>query len=63
MITLLFDSGFVWMASIPCAFLLCNFTSLSMAAVYGFCHALLLFKAIGGSILVKKGIWLNNIVE
>jgi len=63
MITLLFDSGFLWIASIPCAFLLCNFTSLPMAAVYGVCQALLLFKAIGGSILVKKGIWLNNIVE
>lgn len=63
MITLLFDSGFLWGASITCAFLLCRFTPLSVMAVYGICQSLNLIKVIGGSMLVEKGIWLNNMVK
>jgi putative MATE family efflux protein len=63
LITFLFDSGFLWIISIPCAFILCHYTGLSVITVYTIGQLLNLIKAVGGSILVEKGIWLQNIVE
>ncbi len=61
-ITIIFDSVSLWVTSIPVAFVLVTFTSLPITWVYFtvlFCD---LFKATLGLILVKKGIWVRNIV-
>ena len=62
LITIIFDSGFVWAVSVPAAFLLCNFTGLSILPIYAICQGLNLLKCIIGIIFVKKGIWIKNIV-
>lgn len=61
-ITFLFDSVSVWVISIPFAFILMNFTSLGVVQVYLFCQLISIIKCIIGYILVKKGVWINNIV-
>lgn len=61
-ITMLFDSSNLWLISIPLAYVLTRYTSLPIVLIYGICQAADLLKCIFGFILVKKGIWLNNIV-
>ena len=62
-ITFLFDSGFMWAVSIPFAFILSRYSSFSIEAVYAMCQGIEFLKCILGFILLKKGIWLNNIVD
>lgn len=62
-ITFLFDSGFVWCASAPVAFCLSRFTDMPIARLYFLVLAADLIKCVLGYIFVKKGIWLNVIVN
>lgn len=61
-VTFLFDSVFVWTVCVTTAFLLTEYTTLNILAVYALCQAIELIKCTIGFVLVKKGIWLNNIV-
>lgn len=61
-ITFLFDSFFIWSVSVPIAFVLSRFTALPIVPLYAVCQALTIIKCIIGFILVRKGIWINNIV-
>lgn len=61
-ITFLFDSVFVWVVCIPTAFFLTEATSLTIIPLFVICQSLELIKCTIGFILVKKGVWLNNIV-
>lgn len=61
-VTFLFDSVFLWCVSIPVAFMLSRYTGLAIAPLYLCCQLLDLIKCVIGFILVKKGIWLQNIV-
>lgn len=63
LITILFDSGFVWCVSVPAAWILVNLTDLPILVVYGFCLGLNLIKCILGFIFVKKGVWIQNLVH
>lgn len=62
-ITFLFDSGFVWCVSIPVAYCLSRFTGLPMFPLYFICCGVDAVKAVVGFVLLKKGIWLNNLVN
>ncbi len=62
-ITVLFDSGFIWCISVAAAAGLVHFTSLSILWVYAIVQGLNVLKALAGIILVKKGIWIRNIVS
>ncbi len=61
-ITFLFDSVFVWFVSIPAAYILSRFTAVPTAPLYFYCQMLDIFKCAIGYVLVKKGVWLSNIV-
>jgi len=61
-ITFLFDSCFAWAITIPAAFLLSRYTDLYVATIYLIVLALDLIKCVLGFILVKKGVWVKNIV-
>lgn len=61
-ITLLFDSVFMWVVSVPTALLLVNFTELDIRSVYFACQAVDIIKVIMGIIFLKKGLWLKRIV-
>ncbi|MEE0945592.1 MAG: MATE family efflux transporter [Acutalibacteraceae bacterium] len=62
-ITFLFDSVLVWVVNIPIAYALSNFTSLHIIAVFLIIQSLELIKCAMGFILVKKGVWIRNIVS
>lgn len=62
-VTFLFDSVFLWCVSIPAAYILSHFTALPIIPLYLGCQLLDLIKCVIGFILVKKGVWLHNIVE
>lgn len=62
-ITFLFDSVFVWCVSVVIAFVLSRYTDLPVVAVYTFVQIGDWIKCVIGFVLVKKGIWLQNIVS
>ena len=61
-VTFLFDSVFLWCVSIPAAYVLSRFTGLPIVPLYFSVQMLDLIKCIIGFVLVKKGVWLNNMV-
>ncbi len=61
-VTFLFDSVFVWIVSLPTAWLLVNMTDLHITWVYGITLGTEMFKCFIGFFLVKKGVWVQNIV-
>ena len=61
-VTFFFDSVFIWGATVPIAFVTSRFTDLSIVPIYFTCQAVDIIKCIIGYILLKKGIWLNNLV-
>lgn len=62
-ITFLFDSVFIWCVSVVIAFTLSRFTAIPVIGVYIMVQLGDLIKCAIGFVLVKKGIWLHNIVE
>lgn len=61
-ITFIFDSVFMWMVTVPLAYTLSRFTQLPIIPLYFVCQYIEIFKCILGFALVKKGVWLQNIV-
>lgn len=60
-ITFLFDSVYIWVASIPLAFCLTRFTDMTIVPIFFWCSMIDAIKCVIGFILVKKGIWIQNI--
>ena len=61
-ITFLFDSVFIWCVSVLLAYLFSHYTALPVVAVYVFVQLGDIIKCTIGFLLVKKGVWLQNIV-
>ena len=62
-ITFLFDSVFMWVISIPVATFMVKCTDFGIVPVYALCQSLNLIKSVIGVILVKKGIWIHNVIS
>lgn len=62
-LTFIFDSVFVWCISIPIAYMLSRYTGIPAVQMYVMVQSADLIKCIIGFILVKKGIWQQNIVD
>lgn len=63
MLTFLFDCVFTWTISLALAYSLVTFTSMDVVAVYLCVQMADLIKCVLGFILVKKGIWIHNMVS
>ena len=61
-LTMLFDSLFIWLIRLPVAVILAYLTPLPIIWLYVVVEGLEASKAIAGYILVDKGIWLNKII-
>lgn len=61
-VTFLFDSVFVWCVSVPVAFCLSRFTAVPVIVIFAMVQIADWIKCIIGFILVKKGVWMRNIV-
>ena len=63
LITFIFDSGFMWGIVIPLAFCLSRFTDIEIVPLYIIVQAVEIIKCIIGYVFLKKGWWLNTVVE
>lgn len=62
-LTFVFDSVFTWGLVVPFAYCLAKFTSLPIVPLYLAVSSLEFVKCVVGFILVKKGLWIRNIVS
>ncbi len=62
-ITFLFDSVFVWVVSVPIAFVCSRYTGMSVYMIFLLVNLADLIKIIIGSIMLKKRMWVQNIVD
>jgi len=60
-ITMIFDSGFVWLLSVPFAFVLSRYTSMPVIWMVAAVQALELIKCVSAGFFVKSGIWAKDI--
>ena len=63
LITFIFDSAFAWVIVVPFAFVLSKYTSLPVVPLYLSVQSLDIIKCIIGFFMVKKGMWIINIID
>lgn len=61
-ITFLFDSVFLCVVTTPVAYFLSRYTAVPIIPLYLCCQSLDFIKCCIGFVLVKKGVWIENIV-
>ena len=62
-ITFLFDSCFVWICSVPTAFILAYYTSLPILPLFACVQAVEVIKCVIGWKMVSGGSWARNLTE
>ncbi|MBQ3669361.1 MAG: MATE family efflux transporter, partial [Clostridia bacterium] len=62
-ITFLFDSVYTWIVPVPMAYLLVHLTDLKIIPIYAIVNFIEIVKVALGYILLKKGVWIHNIVS
>ena len=62
LITFVFDSVYLWVISVPLAFVLSRYTALPIVPLYLACQLIDIVKCVVGFVLIKKGVWMNNII-
>ena len=62
LITMIFDSFFVWAVSVPFAFIVSRYTNLPILPFYALSLSLNVLKCVLGYFYVKKGSWIKNLV-
>ena len=62
MVTIVFDSGFMWGITVLLAFILSRFTAIPFVALFAVIQGVSALKAIIGLALVKNGFWIKNII-
>ena len=63
LVTFLFDSCFVWTVCVPLAFCLSRFTNLGILPIYAICQGTDLLKCAIGAYMIKKGAWIQTLVQ
>lgn len=63
LLTFIFDSGYMWVISIPLALALTHWTALPTVTMYPLVEAVGVTKMLLGICLVRWGAWLRNIVH
>lgn len=63
LVTFLFDSCFVWCVCVPLAWCLVRFTALPIVPVYALCQGTEIIKCFLGGYMIKRGSWIQNIIE
>lgn len=60
-VTFLFDSGFMWVCSIPVIFLVSRLTALPILPLFALCNSLDFIKCFVGIKMLKSGTWIQNL--
>lgn len=61
-LTFLYDSVYIWVLSIPLTLFLVKGTALAILPIYAISYGIDIIKCVIGYLLVKKRIWVNNLV-
>ena len=62
-LTCFLDSGLMWICGAPVAYFLANYTSINVAVVFFLARSVDIVKTIIGAILLRRGVWISNIVK
>lgn len=62
MITLLFDSVYMWLIVLPISAALAYMTDIPIYFLFAVCQSTEIFKVIFGSVLLRRGTWLKQLV-
>lgn len=62
-ITFLSDCVFTWVVCFPIAWVCANLTGMSLVRMYFFVQCAEILKAVVGYVMIRSGIWVNNIVN
>lgn len=62
-VTFLFDSVYMWLVNVPIAWALSRYTNLYVLWIFALVQAADWVKCVIGAVLVKKGVWMHNIVK
>lgn len=62
LITFLFDCGYTWVIAVPIAWCLVHLTGMPVLMVYLCVQLADIIKCAFGFILIRRGVWLNNMV-
>lgn len=62
-ITFIFDCMSVWVLQVPVVYALIHFTDCYIVYIYLCGEGVAIIKCIFGAVLVKKGVWINNITQ
>jgi Na+-driven multidrug efflux pump len=62
-ITILFDSCYMWAIVMPTCIIMAYFTNISIHWFFAIGQALEIFKLLFGILLLKRGTWLKNLVD
>lgn len=63
LITFLFDAVYTWTISVPCAYLLVNFTDFPLLWVYFCVQFIDIIKVVIGLLMLRSDFWAKNIVQ
>ena len=63
MVTLLFDSIYMWALVLPVALILAHLTPLSIIPFYALCQCTDILKAGFGYALLRRGTWVRQLVS
>lgn len=61
-VTFLFDCVYTWVVAYSCAWILCGHTALPLVVCYAIVQSMDIIKGIIGVILIRKKVWIHNIV-
>lgn len=62
-VTFLFDSVFMWIVSVPLTFILSKYTNMYVVNIFIAVQLADVIKTTVGLVLIKKGVWVQNIVS
>ena len=62
-VTFLFDSVFMWIVSVPLTFFLSRYTNMYVLNIFIAVQLADIIKTTVGLVLIKKGVWVQNIVS
>jgi len=62
-ITFIFDNVYLWALNVPLALLLTRCTDWSILVIYTIVNYVYILKCLLGGSMIKKGVWIHNIVE
>ncbi len=63
MITFMFDAGYMWVVSVPIAYILSRYTAVPIVGLYALCLSTEALKCFIGALLLRSDAWIQNLTK